>query len=1257
MSEENIKIDRDYTDIFSIKDMTINKIMPMFFSEETSNLTTGELGVVSELIGTVTEDSYNTSSVLLMETFPNRAKLSSSIRSNAAIFQLSNLFASAATCTFLILLSEDDVIANSVSKNSYDSFYIGKNTVIYVEDKPFSLDYDIEIRSTIRNGKRVFTAKYIMNTINTNSVSKQIDPYIRMRKSSNGVLALQVLMSQYTRSETYESIIDNSKLNYPTIKVGYADKIAGFDVFYKAPGDSDYNTKLETKVEYSLPSKTPFCYYSSDEEGQITLSFTTKDGYFQPKFNSELKIIVYNTLGSTGNFDLYKGENVSISKDKNYEYNRSWVITAKPVTASKNGKDPLDDEGLQALTVEGFSTATVLSTEQDLQTYFNNYKYRYDNEVLFVKKRDDAVERLFSAFMFIKRDDYFFPTNTLNLHTNLNTIPKVSENTYVINPGYLFTYEGDSTKQCTFIEDTSNDYGYEEEYETTNQIIGYYIKNDDTSSYDGFYILNDQVYVKVEDSDIADGDKIVVPDDTPDEDYDSDIMYRKSEILPYIPDIEIDNYVRIISVMEYYNIGGFRDSEKDTTNINEIYDNPDKYIERRLDYIDWVMVTSKYLEMYNRYLLSLGEEEDTYEKYKEWKYDEKNTITEGLYEEYLVYQTKYATVRYIRATYVDSSSKLVVSDDTPDYDFNNSTMCRKMDVLPFISDIHVGEYVKDVSTRMSYEEWLNEQLMVGDDRYKHEKLTLYNLKELTGMTIDEFAKMYKDEHKFLYTNPFMINIIKQPNHIGYYLTDINQDSLLDFVRQNDSDSFIQFITYTLSVSRDLSADKKYKFSMDIIPSITASTEDNDDISYADVIYDINDNRQFPFSEKPGELPHDYNDRSLCNFDKSLLSKNNLRVVLAVVEDGQEIAYMELIPTQYNKSGQILRYEGEFFTDDYITNTYKFRNTHKCPYCGHIINNSVNDDDEELRYVCSGTGGCGRRYQEGFINVKTVDDLLFDIEGCDIRIYTLFRDPTKETPVTDNHFVTFDKTYTDYIWTNIYETITDPITFIKPLNMLTSNIYYEDWYNTGGLPCDCMIYSLPLIKYSILAYKDTGMEITDKELVNDIGQFSYFMKGFMDNYDVLEDERLKLKNASNIDIKFYNTYGKSTNFTIGDDAEIIDTINIRIAFKVWLTLGTDKQNAMTELRKFIKDTIESINTDGTNNLYISNLMRKIEDTFAYVDHIKFEGINDYSTNYQTVKNTAIKLTDLTKEERRYYVPDLLVINNNEDTIKLDIKENT
>ncbi len=61
----------------------------------------------------------------------------------------------------------------------------------------------------------------------------------------------------------------------------------------------------------------------------------------------------------------------------------------------------------------------------------------------------------------------------------------------------------------------------------------------------------------------------------------------------------------------------------------------------------------------------------------------------------------------------------------------------------------------------------------------------------------------------------------------------------------------------------------------------------------------------------------------------------------------------------------------------------------------------------------------------------------------------------------------------------------------------------------------------------------------------------------------------------------------------------------------------------------------------NNLFISNLMRKIENRYSYVDHIKFKSINKYDSTYQAVKNYATDLNDLTVEERRFYVPELLV----------------
>jgi hypothetical protein len=80
----------------------------------------------------------------------------------------------------------------------------------------------------------------------------------------------------------------------------------------------------------------------------------------------------------------------------------------------------------------------------------------------------------------------------------------------------------------------------------------------------------------------------------------------------------------------------------------------------------------------------------------------------------------------------------------------------------------------------------------------------------------------------------------------------------------------------------------------------------------------------------------------------------------------------------------------------------------------------------------------------------------------------------------------------------------------------------------------------------------------------------------------------------------------------------------------------------DVKEFIKNEVETINSQGLNNLYISNLMRKIESNFAYVDHMRFKTINHYDANYQAVKNFTTDLDELTVTERREYVPEFLVI---------------
>lgn len=1111
MSEENITV-RDYVDTYSVKDFAVNEVMPKYFPDITpSNLTTGATGMFTELIATTVEDSFNTGSSLVAEAFPTRAKMESSIYANAAVFQLSNAFADAGRCKFIIALAEKDIKQNFQHKDgsSYSYFYLDKETKFYVNGIPFILDYDIEIRAMYRETRKkwVYSAKYLMDEY-TNSVSLIKDPYVMLYNYADGKIALVVELRQYIRSIRYESIIDNATINYPTISVGYSGKLLGFDVLYKAPGDSGYNTQLATKVIYSMPSKDPFCYFKVTGSNSFELSFTTKDSYFQPEFNSELMIIVYTTEGIDGNFEYYDGDNISISKGDKYDYEYSWMIAAKPISGSTGGKERMDIEALQELTVEGYSTANALNTEHDLQQYFKNYKHRYGNEVLIMKKRNDAVELLFSAFMYIKKNDYIFPTNTLTLDTNIQYLDYKDGGFYNMDPGFLFGYKA---------------------------IDAYFIPV--------FFMVTD-----------GDGDK-----------YDTS--------------------------GHYIGVDGEYDSSKDIT-LHELQKKIAAGYVTETDHSYWRLVGNDGSKYY-LYLSDGSLAKDT------------DPITQQeLFTKFSNGELTYGTI--------DSTDKTV------DFlmDFEKDAKARK-DYISYFSTFKETKERPD----MTFDEYLFEYTFKD---YKRDN-SIDTRRTIFNTDIEEYAKT----QKFMFTNPFITTIAKDTGLISYYQSFISQDAVLDFVKENDDDAFVQFISYTFHIERDITSDKRYKMKVVVLPSVPADDEDG---PYCELIYDEADNSQFILYD--GATP------GLENFDKSKLSANRVRMLVTFTDDGLDLGYIELIPTNVSKEGQIT-FEGVIYTDDYITSANTMRHTHICPKCGHQILNSANANIEGLNYYCD---NCGEKFKEGIINIRESDSMLLPISNALLRITTIYKDPEKDVETTDNVFAQYDDSYKGYIWTNIYNTLNDPVTLLQPLEMMRSAIVYKDYYVTGVDALDCTISDVPLLKYSILAYKDEGMSVTDPLLSDDVGKFQYFMDAFLNNYDVLKEAK-QMMNGMHIDAKFYNSYGRSTNFDIGENGEVIDTNNISIYFDVYVISNTDTLAAESELKLYIKDYIETINEDGSNDLYISNLITDLENHFSYVHHLYFKGINSYDTTYQAIINRKIGLENLTKEERRNFVPDILVVNTN------------
>lgn len=1013
-SDNNITSEttREYLDNFSVKKHAIEVISPKYFSEDMdlSYLNVGLQGFATEMIAQTAEDAFNTASVLMRESFPILAQIPESIYSHAAIFQMSNAFGNAAYGNFYLAIDQQNLIDNFVTKNGINHFYIDKDTTVMVDGIPFVLDYDIDIRAIRRESitksvrssydkeKYIFSAMYMMDE-SPNSISTIKNPYIRVRAYSGdyNTLILNVVMRQCTRDVTYETLTTNETINYPVINVPFSGTLAGFDVLYRKPNETEFNTVLEKKVAYSLPTKTPFCYYKLKDEQTLQIFFTSRDSYFQPRFNSELKIVTYTCMGSKGNFTTYSGDDLVVHTNTDrYSNNVSFAISARPIAGVSDGADQTSLEALQAFTVEGFSTANALTTEPDLDIHFRNYKYRYLGDINWIKKRDDVFERLYGCYIVMKKDDYIYPTNTLHLKCNLDDMTQMSDKTrYVLEPGHLFTYADDSTDTVVLVKDPDKEKAFKEEYSN---------------------------YIK-----------------------------EHPYAYPDTPQDELPEWKR-----------------------------------GPISYESWMQTIKK--------------EHDS----------------------------------------------LYITDDNA------------------LDKFQEGEFEEHIKTECSHG-----CTSEGDDPCD------------CGCT-ETVIKGYK----FVYTNPFLMIYTKDPGMIGCYLTQVSQSIDIDFIWQNDN-AFIQWNIAAISISRILEKEKRYH--------ITIQTTANID-SLSGTLF-----------EEPIKTKTGFNDKANC-------INNSLRLFATIQDKSREVVYFELIPTTKNADG-IYTFEAYIYTDDHITSNSNIRLYEK--------------KDDPLSPKIG--------------NMGALSIPLIPIDNAIINIYPMFNGnfaesldaghiPKFKAYVVDEEKKNGDSTFDKYYPTNVYSTISDPVTFIKPLNNVRCHMAFEDYLQNALIKLgDCIVRSVPFVKYSMLVKDDTKDD------------WEYFLASFLKHYEYMNKIIIEeLRNVSHIDMKFYNSYGKSKNYMIGeeDETEIISTVTPKIYFDIWVSQTTDIVTAERDLKVAIKDYIESINSNSGANLFISNLMHFIEDKYAYVDHMRFRGICDYATTYQAVTNTTPDASTLTRDERRYYVPEIL-----------------
>ena len=486
---------KKYTSLYDIKDFALNVLGPKYFPEDViEGYNVGLLGYSLELMANTTEDIFNTVPVVGNEMFPNIAQMPHAIYNYASLFQEDVMLATPACMECILLLPLDSLIANASlgADGTYQQFILDQRTEVHVEDHRFILDYDIMITLRPYRKDYIITCSYLREY--NNGLSDVKNPYIKYQKYNyNGTkyIALLVKMRRCDKYSFDTRIIDNDRINVTTVNVKFTDQLAGFEVFYRESTDHKY-TQLQKRMVNSKAIKEPFCYYKLKDENTLEITFTTRENYFKPKFNSEIMVEYYTTDGSSSNFELYTGPNVEVYRNhEKYENNARVPVVAIVESASTTGKDRPDLLELRDRVADCFATVDSYTTESDLQRHFNSFDILNDVRVSFIKKRDDIFDRLYTAYS-IGKDSYgsYYKTNTLQLKIYKQQFDHQFEQSdrLLLKPSNIFLYDEESTRRVVKVTNDEltpevieqNKFIYQNPFLMTvsnNGMVGYYMNN------------------------------------------------------------------------------------------------------------------------------------------------------------------------------------------------------------------------------------------------------------------------------------------------------------------------------------------------------------------------------------------------------------------------------------------------------------------------------------------------------------------------------------------------------------------------------------------------------------------------------------------------------------------------------------------------------------------------------------------------------------------------------------------------------------
>ena len=452
---------KDYTNPAVAMNDWFENIAPKYFNFNVAELhRTGIFGYTNEVMSTVENDTAHAVSIARREFYPTTAQYTKSLYKMAALQQISYPFAHAAQATAILLLQESDIINCGEYNGSRYKFVLDNTMTIDAGGIPFRMDYPLVIIAKRRNvgggilsnpeeaatrskAKYAYTVRYDIS--HSNDISELNNYYITYRTvtyNNTPYLLVKVSLHQCTEIIMTEMINKSPVINNIELDFPFDGKLCNFEVFY-SDSEGSAVKQLKKLPLNSNPINGDFCMYSMVDPQTLRITFP-ENPYFTPKFNSSLTVKLYTTMGSEGNFASYAGSLICTPNSEDYPYNNTCIISGQLQGSSLGGVDFPSQEDFRNDVITAYATNKTITTENDLQVYFDSVMTDTRNKVIFQKKRDDVFERLYAAYMILKDlNGNIVPANTLNLDIEESQFDMVIESfgKSVVKPGHVLRYQ------------------------------------------------------------------------------------------------------------------------------------------------------------------------------------------------------------------------------------------------------------------------------------------------------------------------------------------------------------------------------------------------------------------------------------------------------------------------------------------------------------------------------------------------------------------------------------------------------------------------------------------------------------------------------------------------------------------------------------------------------------------------------------------------------------------------------------------------